>query len=87
MKIGNVTKLPVLAEGGEGILYEYHDRVLKCYKPWVPAEAKRRKIQLLLSQRLPEEAVGPMEEVTDQKGKFRLSDEKGCGSGISNAVQ
>lgn len=70
MKIGNVTKLPVLAEGGEGILYEYHDRVLKCYKPWVPAEAKRRKIQLLLSQRLPEEAVGPMEEVTDQKGKF-----------------
>lgn len=70
MKLRDVTALPVLAEGGEGILYEYHDRVLKCYKPWVPAEEKRRKVRLLLGQRLPEEAVAPMEEVLDRKGNF-----------------
>lgn len=29
----NITRLPVLAEGGEGIIYEYGDKLIKAYKP------------------------------------------------------
>ena len=33
MIIRDFTKLPLLAEGGEGLLYRYKGMVIKCYKP------------------------------------------------------
>lgn len=70
MKIRDVTNYPVMAEGGEGILYEYGDRVLKWYKPCVDLAAKSRKVQLLLDRKLPLEAVAPMEAVFDRRRNF-----------------
>ncbi len=70
MKIRDISKYPVLSEGGEGILYENWDTVLKWYKPGVNLEAKRRKIEILMKARLPEEVVRPLEELTDRRGRF-----------------
>lgn len=70
MKIRNIMQLPVLAEGGEGILYDCHGEALKWYKPCVNLDAKRRKVQLLMKEKLPPEAVCPVEEVFDRKGNF-----------------
>ena len=40
----NITRLPVLAEGGEGIIYEYGDKLIKAYKPHVNMPTKEKKI-------------------------------------------
>ncbi len=63
-----------LAEGGEGLIYEYHEQVVKIYKPSVNLRSKQNKVQLLiqraLSGLLPGEAVCPREVVTDRSGAF-----------------
>ena len=70
MIIRDFTKLPLLAEGGEGLLYRYKGMVIKCYKPCVDLAAKQRKVQLLMSKTLPKEVVCPKEEVLDKKKQF-----------------
>ena len=70
MKVRNPAGLPVIAEGGEGVLYEYHGEVLKCFKPGVDTEAKKRKIRLLMKKALPEEVVRPSAEAYDRKRQF-----------------
>lgn len=70
MMIRDFSKLTVLAEGGEGTIYEYKKQVLKCYKPGVDLAQKQRKVKLLMSKSLPKEVVCPLEEVLDKKKRF-----------------
>jgi len=68
----NITRLPVLAEGGEGIIYEYGDKLIKAYKPHVNMPTKEKKIKLLMAKNLPAEVISPIDIVYDSRNKFRL---------------
>lgn len=70
MIIRDFAKLLLLAEGGEGWIYEYKGLAIKRYKPCVDLAAKRRKVQLLMGKALPAEVVCPKEEVLDRKRQF-----------------
>ena len=70
MVIRDFSKLSMLAEGGEGMIYEYKGKAVKCYKPHVDLAKKQRKIKLLMSKILPPEVVCPIEEVLDKKKQF-----------------
>jgi len=59
-----------LTEGGEGIIYEYKEKIIKVYKPGIDKNKKQRKIQLLMKKALPKEVVCPLELVVDKKGEF-----------------
>ncbi len=66
----NVSRLPVLAEGGEGIIYEYGNKLIKTYKPHVNMSTKERKIKLLMTKNLPAEVISPIDIVYDSKNHF-----------------
>ena len=66
----NITRLPVLAEGGEGIIYEYGDKLIKAYKPHVNMPTKEKKIKLLMAKNLPAEVISPIDIVYDSRNKF-----------------
>ena len=70
MQIRDLSKLPPIAEGGEGIIYEYHNSVVKIYKPCVNLSSKQKKVQLLIHKTLPQEVICPIEEVFDRKKRF-----------------
>lgn len=72
MKIRNdeLNKLPRIAEGGEGIIYEYHGDVLKVYKSCVNMASKEKKITMLIQKALPKEVIKPIEAVYNGSGKF-----------------
>lgn len=70
MMIRDFSKLSMLAEGGEGMIYEYKGKAVKCYKSHVDLAKKQRKIKLLMSKILPPEVVCPIEEVLDKKKQF-----------------
>lgn len=63
-----------LAEGGEGIIYEYNRQVIKIYKPVVNLQSKQNKVQMLIqkscSGQFPREAVCPKDTVVDRNGAF-----------------
>lgn len=48
-----------LAEGGEGIIYKYKDKILKIFKPNTDLAVKQAKVERLLSKSLPPNVVGP----------------------------
>ena len=66
----NITRLPVLAEGGEGIIYEYGDKLIKAYKSHVNMPTKEKKIKLLMAKNLPAEVISPIDIVYDSRNKF-----------------
>ena len=72
MKIGRnvINALQQIAEGGEGIIYAYHNDVLKVYKKNVNTDAKQRKVATLLTTTLPSSVVAPTEPVYDDNNKF-----------------
>lgn len=60
-----------LAEGGEGIIYEYGKQsVIKLYKPHIDKNIKQQKIQALINANLPAEVVKPTDLVFDKKNRF-----------------
>ena len=48
-----ILKQTPLAEGGEGIIYDLGDNVLKVYKDSVNKQEKLQKIKLLMTKSLP----------------------------------
>lgn len=71
MNISNtkLNKLNQIAEGGEGIIYEYNKDILKVYKNTVDIVVKERKVINLINKRLPKEIISPKEAVYNN-GKF-----------------
>lgn len=65
----DINKLNQLAEGGEGIIYEYGSDILKTYKSHVNVSSKEKKVNALLKKSLPREVVVPKEAVYCN-GKF-----------------
>lgn len=60
-----------LAEGGEGIIYEYgKNSVIKIYKSHIDTTSKQQKIQMLMKANLPKEVIKPTDCVFDKKNKF-----------------
>lgn len=60
-----------LAEGGEGVIYEWENNtLLKLFKAHINKEEKQQKIQRLLTKNLPTAIVKPIELVYNQKGEF-----------------
>jgi hypothetical protein len=59
-----------MAEGGEGIIYEYKGNILKVYKNNVDLSAKERKITAFAWKALPKEVIAPKEAVYNTNGKF-----------------
>jgi proteasome lid subunit RPN8/RPN11 len=66
----NLKKVSPLAEGGEGIVYEWQDKILKVYKTNVNFSEKQGKIRLLISKKLSPNIIAPLEEVVDKNGRF-----------------
>jgi len=58
-----------LAEGGEGIIYEYQNQIIKVYKSNIDKNKKLEKIKLLMSKTLPDNVIIP-KDVVYNKGKF-----------------
>lgn len=69
IKFDCVNKIP-LTEGGEGVIYEIGDQIIKIYKPIVNLQSKKNKIVKLMQKSLPKEVVAPKDIVVDRKGKF-----------------
>ena len=63
-------KLTPLAEGGEGVIYEWNGLILKVYKPNVNLAEKQGKIKLLIPKQLPSNIIAPKEVAIDSNGKF-----------------
>lgn len=70
MMIQDLSKLLPIAEGGEGIIYEYGNSVVKIYKSCINLSSKQKKVQLLIQKTLPPEVVCPIEEVFDNRKNF-----------------
>lgn len=70
MMIQDLSKLLPIAEGGEGIIYEYGDSVVKIYKSCVNLSFKQKKVQLLIQKALPPQVICPVEEVFDNRKNF-----------------
>lgn len=72
MKItkSELNKLNRLTEGGEGIIYEYGNDILKIYKSNVNLDSKEKKVKALISKSLPPEVICPKEPAYDAKNKF-----------------
>lgn len=65
--------LPVLAEGGEGIIYEDKNRLAKVYKPHIDLKKKEKKVMYFLNKinsSLPMEVVVPIGTVLDNDHNF-----------------
>lgn len=65
-----LNRLTQIAEGGEGIIYEYHGDILKIYKQNVDIAAKERKVNTLLSSSLPNSVITPKESAYDENNRF-----------------
>ena len=52
-----------LAEGGEGIIYEYQNQIIKIYKSNIDKKEKLEKINLLMSKTLPNNVIVPKDVV------------------------
>lgn len=65
-----VLKQTPLAEGGEGIIYDLGDNVLKVYKDSVNKQEKLKKIKLLMTKSLPLNIIKPIDIAYDSQKKF-----------------
>ena len=70
MIMRDLSKLLPIAEGGEGIIYEYDNAVVKIYKSCVNLSSKQKKVQLLMQKVLPPQVICPVEEVFDNRKNF-----------------
>ena len=66
----DISQLPILSEGGEGIIYEYNSQLIKFYKPHVNRESKAKKIRMLMKKQLPTGVVAPLDVVYDKNRNF-----------------
>lgn len=66
----SITNYPVITEGGEGIIYDLGNEVIKQFKPHVNIAQKEKKIKMLIAAQLPPCCVAPKDVVLDQKGNF-----------------
>lgn len=65
-----LNRLVQVAEGGEGVIYEYHGDVLKIYKKNVNIQSKQKKVESLISASLPSSVIAPIEPAYDEKNQF-----------------
>jgi len=65
-----ILKQTPLAEGGEGIIYDLGDNVLKVYKDSVNKQEKLQKIKLLMTKSLPSNIIKPIDIAYDSQKKF-----------------
>lgn len=65
-----ILKQTPLAEGGEGIIYDLGDNVLKVYKDSVDKQEKLKKIKLLMTKSLPSNIIKPLDIAYDSQKKF-----------------
>ena len=65
-----ILKQTPLAEGGEGIIYDLGDNVLKVYKDSVDKQEKLKKVKLLISKSLPSNIIKPIDIAYDSQKKF-----------------
>lgn len=73
MIIKNINSLQMLAEGGEGIIYENSStpgKVIKIYKSHIDMNSKEKKIKSLIAKNLPSHIISPTEIVYDKHNKF-----------------
>lgn len=62
---------PLTEAGGEGIIYEYQNKILKIYrKDIVNISEKKEKVEKLIKKRLPSNVIKPLEMVFNLKGDF-----------------
>ena len=66
----DLSKLPVLAEGGEGIIYEYQSQLIKVYKQNIRRDIKSKKVHALMKKKLPTGVVAPLDVVYDHNRNF-----------------
>jgi serine/threonine protein kinase len=66
----SVLKGSPLAEGGEGIIYEYNNQILKIYKDTVNKKEKLEKIQRLMNKNLPKNIIKPLEIIYNNRNQF-----------------
>ena len=67
----SILKQTPLAEGGEGIIYEYDkNHVVKIYKDNINKQEKLNKIQKLISKQLPNNVINPIDIAMDSKKQF-----------------
>lgn len=60
-----------LAEGGEGVIYEYGKKsVVKIYKQHIDLATKQQKVETLIKANLPKEVIKPTDCVFDRKQRF-----------------
>jgi len=65
-----ILKQTPLSEGGEGIIYDLGDNVLKVYKDSVNKQEKLQKIKLLMTKSLPSNIIKPIDIAYDSQKKF-----------------
>lgn len=70
MVISDFSRLQVLAEGGEAIIYVYNYGLIKVYKPHINIAQKEKKIKMLINLKLNIPAILPLEIVYDSSNKF-----------------
>ena len=65
-----VLKQSPLAEGGEGLIYDYNNQILKIYKSSVDKNEKLEKLKLLITKKLPPNVISPLELAYNRKKQF-----------------
>jgi len=65
-----ILKQTPLAEGGEGIIYDLGNNILKIYKDSVDKQEKLQKIKLLMTKSLPLNIIKPIDIAYDSQKKF-----------------
>lgn len=71
MNVNNkILKQTPLAEGGEGIIYDLGNTILKVYKDSVNKQEKLSKIKSLMTKSLPQNVIKPIDIAYDSQKKF-----------------
>lgn len=65
-----ILKQTPLAEGGEGVIHEYKNQIIKIYKSNVNKNEKLEKIKRLMNKNLPNYIVKPLDIVYDRRKQF-----------------
>jgi serine/threonine protein kinase len=66
----NILKQNPLTEGGEGIIIEYQDKIIKIYKNGVNKKEKLEKINKLMGKKLPSNVIIPLDIIHNNKNQF-----------------
>jgi len=59
-----------LAEGGEGVIFEYNNQILKIFKDTVDKKEKFEKVKRLIGKNLPKNVIKPLEVLYNEKSQF-----------------